>query len=55
MRFALLEAKLAVARLLLNYKLDIGPKTEIGEIKKDIKLVTQTPKYGVYAIVTKLN
>ena len=55
MRFALLEAKLAIARLLLKYKLDIGPKTEVGDITKDIKVVSQTPKYGVHAIVTRID
>ena len=55
MRFALLEAKLAMARLLLNYRLDIGPKTEVGSITKEIKIVGQTPKYGVHAVVNKIN
>lgn len=55
MRFALLEAKLAMARLLLNYKLDIGPKTEVGTITRENKPVVQAPKYGVHAVVNKVN
>ena len=48
MRFAILEAKLALARLLQEYKLVPGPKTEIDNIEVDYKPISMTPKNGVY-------
>ena len=54
LRFALFEAKLALAKLLLNYRLEAGPKTEIGNLSTECKLITRTPKKGVYVKAVKL-
>ena len=54
LRFALFEAKLCLAKLLLNYRLEAGPKTEIGKITTDAKLITMTPKNGVFVKAVKL-
>ncbi|CAG2118589.1 unnamed protein product [Medioppia subpectinata] len=54
LRFALFEAKLALAKLLLNYRLIPGPKTEMGALTTDIKIITLTPKNGVYVKAVKL-
>ena len=54
MRFALFEAKLALAKLLLRYRLEASPKTEIGELKTECKIITLTPKNGVYLKAVKI-
>lgn len=54
MRFALVEIKLVIAKLLLNYRLLPGPRTEMGDISVDYKAVTMTPKQ-VFVRVEKLN
>lgn len=48
MRFALLEAKLALALMLTKYKLVPGPSTESGEIEIEHKIVGIAPKNGVF-------
>lgn len=49
MRFALLEAKVAVSRLLLKYRLEPGPRTKIGDqIEIQFKPLSMTPKEGVF-------
>ncbi|KAI1288485.1 Cytochrome P450 3A11 [Halotydeus destructor] len=48
MRFAILEAKLCLARLLHSVKLVSGPRTEIGSIAIDYKPFTMCPKNGVF-------
>jgi hypothetical protein len=48
MRFALLEAKLALAQLLLKYRLEPGPSSELGDITVDYKVIGMTPKKGVF-------
>jgi cytochrome P450 len=55
MRFALLEAKLALSKLLLKFRFESGPKTEIGELALDCKLITLTPKNGVFVKAIKLS
>jgi cytochrome P450 len=55
MRFALLEAKLALSKLLLKFRLESGPKTEIGDLALDCKLITLTPKNGVFVKAIKLS
>ena len=47
MRFALYEIKLALAKLLFRYKLVPGPSTE-NELTIEQKIITETPKYGVF-------
>lgn len=47
MRFALFEIKLALAKLLLRYRLITGPSTE-NNLTVEQKSITQTPKYGVF-------
>ncbi|KAI1288498.1 Cytochrome P450 3A4 [Halotydeus destructor] len=48
MRFAILEAKLCLARLLHSVKLVSGPRTEIGSLAVDYKPITMCPKNGVF-------
>ncbi len=48
MRFAMLEIKLALSQLLIKYKLVPSEKTELGDITRDFKVITMTPKYGVF-------
>ena len=55
MRFALLEMKLALAKLLLKYRLVSGPKTEIGEITRWFKPFLISPKNGVHVKVEALS
>ncbi|CAG2112282.1 unnamed protein product [Medioppia subpectinata] len=54
MRFALFEAKLALAKLLLNYRLTAGPKTEMGVLATNCKVATLTPKNGVFVKAVKI-
>lgn len=54
MRFALLEIKLTLSKLLLKYRLERGPKTEIGDLVIDYKILTETPKNGVFVKAIKL-
>lgn len=48
LRFAMLEAKLALARILTKFRLSPAPKTEIGDITIEYKPFNMTPKNGVY-------
>ena len=54
MRFALFEAKLALAKLVLNYRLEPTPKTEIGDLTTECKFITLCPKNGVFVKAVKL-
>jgi hypothetical protein len=55
LRFALLEAKMTIARLLKSYKLIPGPRTEIGiDIQVEFKPISMTPKNGVFVKVVKI-
>ncbi|XP_054157888.1 thromboxane-A synthase-like [Oppia nitens] len=54
LRFALFEAKLALAKLLLAYRLESVPKTEIGKLTTQVKILTLTPKNGVWVKAVKL-
>jgi hypothetical protein len=54
MRFALLEAKLALSKLLMKYRLERGPKTEIGDIAVENKIITLSPKHGVFVKAVKI-
>jgi len=47
MRFALLEIKLALAKLLIKFKLEAGPNTEIGVKSRVFKGNLIQPKNGV--------
>ncbi|XP_054161812.1 cytochrome P450 3A24-like [Oppia nitens] len=47
-RFALLSVKVLLCELLHRYAITPGPRTEIGEIERDFKLITCSPKNGVY-------
>ena len=54
LRFAIMEAKLTLARLLHNYKLLPGTRTEsFYDLKIDHKVITQTPK-GVFVQVERV-
>ncbi|KAI1288441.1 Cytochrome P450 3A6 [Halotydeus destructor] len=55
MRFAILEAKLCLARLLREVKLVAGSRTEIGSIAVDYKPITMCPKNGVFVEAIFLN
>ena len=48
MRLAYLKMKLTLAKLLLEYRLESGPHTEIGELITKYKLLSVAPKNGVY-------
>jgi cytochrome P450 len=54
LRFALMEAKMCMARLLKSYKLLAGPRTEIGDIEIKYKPISMTPKKGVFVRVVKV-
>lgn len=55
MRFAMLEAKLVVARFLSEYKVIPGPRTEAFDaIEIENKPVTQNPKKGIFVHVTRV-
>ena len=54
MRFAFFEMKLSLAKLLLNYRLERGCRTEIGELTTTCKLISLSPKYGIYVKVVKI-
>ena len=53
-RFAYLTMKLTLANLLLHYKLEAGPNTEMGKLVTKFKLVTLAPKNGVYVRFRKI-
>lgn len=55
MRFALMEAKLAVARILSEYKLVPGPRTEAFDgLQIEYKPVTQNPLNGVFVKAVRI-
>lgn len=54
MRFALLEIKLALSVLLYNYRLVASEKTELGDISREFKIISMTPKNGVFVRAVKL-
>ena len=54
MRFAFFEMKLSLAKLLLDYRLERGEKTEMGQLTTKCKLISLTPKYGVFVKAVKL-
>lgn len=53
MRFALLEVKLALANLLTRFRLEPGPRTEIGRLSVNIRSVV-TPVHGVFVKVVPI-
>ncbi|CAG2101735.1 unnamed protein product [Medioppia subpectinata] len=54
MRFALLVVKLSLAKLLLNYRLISGAKTETANLSLTTTIFTQSPRNGIFLKVTKL-
>ncbi len=50
----MLEAKLALARLIHTYKLVPSVRTEGPEIEVDFKPISMTPKKGVFVKAVKL-
>lgn len=52
-RFGFLEIKLILAKILHNYRLTSGPNTEIGSIQLDFKLITLSPKNGIFIKLEK--
>jgi cytochrome P450 len=55
MRFALLEIKLAISKLLINYKFVPSQKTQLGDISTDFKVTVMRPKYGVFMKAIKIS
>lgn len=55
MRFALMEAKLTVARILSEYHILPGPRTEpFYDLDMEYKPITQNPKNGIFVTAVKL-
>ena len=55
MRFALLEAKMAIASLLMKYRLEVGPNTRLGDkFEFQFKPLSMTPKHGVFVKLVPL-
>ena len=55
MRFALLEAKIVIANLLTKYRLDPGPRTQLGDkLELSLKALSMTPKHGVFVKLVPL-
>lgn len=55
MRFALYESKLMLAKLLHRYRLVPGASTELGSLQIDYKVITETPRNGVFVKAVKLH
>lgn len=47
MRFALLEMKLALAQVLLMFRFEAGPNTEIGDLQLKVKTNLIGPLNGI--------
>lgn len=55
MRFALLEAKMAIAKLLLKYKVQPCAKSQVGdELQFEYKPISMVPKKGIFVKLTLL-
>ncbi|CAG2178392.1 unnamed protein product, partial [Oppiella nova] len=48
MRFALLEIKLTLSKLLNKYKFIASKNTELGDIEREFKTISMTPRKGVF-------
>lgn len=56
MRFALLEAKMAIANILLKYQLKPGHKTQLGnKLQIEYKPISMVPKDGVHVRLIPIN
>jgi len=53
LRFAQLEAKLCLAKLLLNYRLVAGPSTQ-SDLSLEVKALTLNPEKGVFVKAVKI-
>ncbi|XP_054156810.1 cytochrome P450 3A11-like, partial [Oppia nitens] len=54
LRLAYFEMKLCLAKLLINYRLEPGPRTELGDIVRETKLISMVPKNGVFVKIVKI-
>ena len=52
MRFALLEAKIALAKILMRYNLSVSDKTK-EPIALDPAQIISAPKHGIYILLDK--
>ncbi|KAI1285102.1 Cytochrome P450 6B1 [Halotydeus destructor] len=55
MRFAILQIKLVMAELLLRYRFQLGPSSEIGDLKLDEQFIVSVPKQGVRVKLARLS
>ncbi|XP_054156812.1 cytochrome P450 3A9-like [Oppia nitens] len=53
-RLAYFEIKLCLAKLLFNYRLEPGPRTELGNITVKTRIISMNPKNGVFLKAIKL-
>ncbi|XP_054156802.1 cytochrome P450 3A24-like, partial [Oppia nitens] len=53
-RLAYFMMKLCLAKLLINYRLEPGPRTELGDIDLETKIILMFPKNGVFVKVVKI-
>lgn len=54
MRLALLEMKLALAKMLVKFRFEKGPKTEVDNLAIQYKPVLMAPKNGIYVKLVPL-
>ena len=54
LRFGMMQAKIGMALILLNFKVELGAKTQVP-LKFENSVFILTPKNGVHLKLTKIN